>query len=96
MRVTRSPKDVEFVVAGGRRGHSVVILPWALHSDAIVEPVLLPFGEVPASIPLLRVARRPPHPRPGPSRMESVWSCWQRGGGRDHRAATGSPQTVTV
>jgi len=48
--VTRSPKDVEIVVAGGRGGHSSVILPWALHSEAIVEPVLLPDGKVPKSI----------------------------------------------
>jgi hypothetical protein len=48
--VTRSPKDVEIVVAGGRGGHSAVILPWALHSEAIVEPVLLPNGKVPKSI----------------------------------------------
>jgi len=48
--VTRSPKDVEIVVAGGRGGHSSVILPWALHSEAIVEPVLLPNGKVPESI----------------------------------------------
>ncbi len=48
--VTRSPKDVEIVVAGGRGGHSSVILPWALHSEAIVEPVLLPNGKVPNSI----------------------------------------------
>jgi len=50
MPVTRSPKDVEVVVAGGRGGHSVVILPWALHNDAIVEPVLLPNGEVAKTI----------------------------------------------
>ena len=31
--VTRSPKDVEVVVIGGRGGHSGVILPWALHSE---------------------------------------------------------------
>ena len=48
--VTRSPKDVEIVVAGGRGGHSSVILPWALHSEAIVEPVLLPDGKVPKGI----------------------------------------------
>jgi hypothetical protein len=50
MPVTRAPKDIEIVVAGGRGGHSAVILPWALHSEAIVEPVLLPDGRVPASI----------------------------------------------
>jgi len=54
MPVTRSPKDVEVVVAGGRGGHSAVILPWALHSDAIVEPILLPTGAVPASIDTFR------------------------------------------
>lgn len=43
--VTRSPKDVEVVVAGGRGGHSAVILPWALHSESVVEPVLLPTGQ---------------------------------------------------
>jgi hypothetical protein len=46
MPVTRSPRDVEIVVAGGRGGHSGVILPWALHSEAIVEPIVLPNGKV--------------------------------------------------
>lgn len=50
MPVTRSPKDIEVVVAGGRGGHSAVILPWGLHSEAIVKPVLLPNGEVAKSI----------------------------------------------
>jgi hypothetical protein len=50
MPVTRSPEDIEIVVAGGRGGHSAVILPWALHSEGIVEPVLMPNGEVPKSI----------------------------------------------
>jgi len=54
MPVTRSPKDVEVVVGGGRGGHSAAILPWALHSDAIVEPVLLPSGDVPGSIESFR------------------------------------------
>ena len=44
MPVTRDPSDIEIVVAGGRGGHSAVILPWALHSEAIVEPVRLPDG----------------------------------------------------
>ena len=44
MPVTRSPKDVEIVVVGGRGGHSGVILPWALHSESIVLPVTLPDG----------------------------------------------------
>ena len=35
MPVTRTPKDVEIVVVGGRGGHSGVILPWALHSEGI-------------------------------------------------------------
>ncbi len=50
MPVTRSPKDVEVVVAGGRGGHSGVILPWALHSESVVEQVLLPDGSRPKSI----------------------------------------------
>jgi hypothetical protein len=54
MPVTRTPVDVEVVVAGGRGGHSMVILPWALHSEGIVEPVLLPDGSVPAGIESFR------------------------------------------
>jgi tRNA A37 threonylcarbamoyladenosine biosynthesis protein TsaE len=50
MPVTRSPKDIEVVVVGGRGGHSGVILPWALHSEGIVEPVELPDGKVAKSI----------------------------------------------
>jgi hypothetical protein len=50
MPVTRSPKDVEMVVVGGRGGHSGVILPWALHSDGIVVPVALPNGKPARSI----------------------------------------------
>jgi len=50
MPVTRSPKDIEVVVVGGRGGHSGVILPWALHSEGIVEPVVLPDGKVAKSI----------------------------------------------
>lgn len=48
--VTRSPKDVEVVVVGGRGGHSGVILPWALHSEGCVEPVALPDGTIAKSI----------------------------------------------
>jgi hypothetical protein len=48
--VTRSPRDVEIVIAGGRGGHSSVILPWALYSEAIVERVVLPNGKVAKSI----------------------------------------------
>ncbi len=50
MPVTREPNDVEIVVAGGRGGHSAVILPWSLHSESIVLPVLLPDGSNPKSI----------------------------------------------
>jgi hypothetical protein len=48
--VTRSPQDVEVIVAGGKGGHSAVILPWALHSEAVIKPILLPNGKVPAKI----------------------------------------------
>jgi hypothetical protein len=48
--VTRSPRDIEIVVAGGRGGHSAVILPWALHSEAIVEPILTHDGEAATTI----------------------------------------------
>lgn len=48
--VTRSAADVEIVVAGARGGHSAIILPWALHSEAVIAPVLLPDGGVPQSI----------------------------------------------
>ena len=44
MPVTRSPKDIFPVVVGGRGGHSQVILPWGLHSEAVVERVELPNG----------------------------------------------------
>ncbi|QDR83477.1 UGSC family (seleno)protein [Sporomusa termitida] len=45
MPVTRSPEDVFIVVAGGRGGHSQVILPWGLHSEAIIKRVELPDGK---------------------------------------------------
>lgn len=48
--VARFAEDIQIVVAGGRGGHSAVILPWALYSEAIIEPVLLPNGKVPRSI----------------------------------------------
>ncbi len=48
--VTRSPKDVEVVVIGGRGGHDGVILPWALHSEGCVEPIALPDGTIAKSI----------------------------------------------
>ena len=50
MPVTRTPKDIEIVVVGGRGGHSGVILPWALHSEDIVLPVSLPNGKIARSI----------------------------------------------
>ena len=50
MPVTRSPRDVEVVVVGGRGGHSGVILPWALHSEGVVEPLTLPDGRRAKSI----------------------------------------------
>ncbi len=50
MPVTRTPKDVEVVTIGGRGGHSGVILPWALHSEGIVEALVLPNGKKAQSI----------------------------------------------
>ena len=50
MPVTRFPEDIEIVVVGGRGGHNGVILPWALHSEGIVEPVALPDGSLPGPI----------------------------------------------
>jgi hypothetical protein len=52
--VTRSPADVEIVAAGGEGGHSGVILPWALHSEAVYEPVRLPGGELAESLEQFR------------------------------------------
>ena len=54
MPVTRGPQDVEIVVAGGRGGHSCVILPWALHSEGIVEAVRLPDGRPAQSLEQFR------------------------------------------
>ncbi len=54
MPVTRTPKDVDIVVVGGRGGHSGVILPWALHSGSVVLPVSLPDGTVARSIEQFR------------------------------------------
>jgi hypothetical protein len=54
MPVTRFPEDIQVVVAGGRGGHCAVILPWALHSEGIIEPVLLPDGTVPQSVESFR------------------------------------------
>ena len=47
---TRSPDDIEIVMAGGRGGHSAIIAPWGLRSEAIVEPVRLPDGKTATSI----------------------------------------------
>jgi hypothetical protein len=55
--VTRSPADVEIVVAGGEGGHSGVILPWALRSEAVYEPVRLPGGDIAQSLEQFRVRR---------------------------------------
>jgi len=57
MPVTREPRDVEIVVAGGRGGHSSVILPWALHSEGIVEPVALPGEKIATSIEEFKVSK---------------------------------------
>lgn len=53
--VTRTPKDVEVVVIGGRGGHSAVILPWALHSEGCVEAIRLPDGKIAKSIEEFKV-----------------------------------------
>ena len=44
--VTRSAADIQIVAAGGEGGHSGVILPWALHSEAVFEPMRLPDGRM--------------------------------------------------
>ena len=56
-RVTRSPEDVEVVVAGGKGGHSAVILPWSLHADPIHELVRLPDGQPARGIEAFRRAQ---------------------------------------
>lgn len=43
--VTREPSDIEVVVAGGPGGHSAVVRPWAMYSDAIVKPIRDRTGE---------------------------------------------------
>jgi hypothetical protein len=48
--VTRSPADIEIIVAGGEGGHSGVILPWALHSEAVYAAVRLPDGRIAESL----------------------------------------------
>ena len=47
---TRTPEDVQIVVAGGKGGHSAVILPWALYSEAVFEAVRLPNGNAAKSL----------------------------------------------
>ncbi|MCP3890876.1 MAG: hypothetical protein GY702_18690 [Desulfobulbaceae bacterium] len=49
-KATRCPEDIEIVVAGGKGGHSCVIRPWSLHSNLVVQPILLPDGSIPKSI----------------------------------------------
>ncbi len=48
--VTRTAKDIEVVVAGGRGGHSAVLIPWALRSEGIIESVSMPDGSIAKSI----------------------------------------------
>ena len=48
--MTRYPEDVQVVTIGGRGGHDGIILPWALHSEGIVEAVRLPDGKIAKSI----------------------------------------------
>ncbi len=49
-KATRCPEDIEIIVAGGKGGHSCVIRPWSLHSNLVVQPILLPDGSIPKSI----------------------------------------------
>ena len=42
LKATRSPQDIEVVVAGGKGGHSCAIIPWSLHSEFVVKPMSLP------------------------------------------------------
>jgi hypothetical protein len=57
VRVTRGPRDVEIVVAGGHGGHSAVVRPWSLSSEAVVEPVRRPDGALARHIAELRAIR---------------------------------------
>jgi hypothetical protein len=57
VRVTRSPRDVEIVVAGGHGGHPAVIRPWALASEAVVEPVRRADGALARRIAEFRAIR---------------------------------------
>ena len=47
----------EIVAAGGEGGHSGVILPWALHSEAVYEAVRLPGGQIAESLEQFRSGR---------------------------------------
>lgn len=53
--VTRNAQDIQVVVAGGRGGHSAVLIPWALHSEGIIEPVVLPNGNIARTIEEFKV-----------------------------------------
>jgi hypothetical protein len=57
VRVTRRPDDVHVVVAGGRGGHSAVIRPWSLSSEAVVEPVRRPDGALARHVAEFRTIR---------------------------------------
>ncbi len=54
-RVTRRPEDIQIVVAGGKGGHSAVILPWSLHAEAVHEPIRLPDGRLAPDLSAFRV-----------------------------------------
>ncbi|SFN46780.1 hypothetical protein [Xenorhabdus japonica] len=47
---TRSPLDIDLVVAGGRGGHSAIIASWGLYCDAVLKPLTLPSGKLAKSI----------------------------------------------
>ncbi|MFO8090381.1 MAG: hypothetical protein R6U13_11125 [Desulfatiglandaceae bacterium] len=47
---TRTPEDIEIVMAGGKGGHSAVIIPWSMYSRLVIRPVLLPDGRIPKKI----------------------------------------------
>ncbi|EIL6545346.1 hypothetical protein LL645_004124 [Salmonella enterica] len=46
MPATRSPQDIDLVVAGGRGGHSAILASWGLYSDAVLTPLMLPDGQL--------------------------------------------------
>ncbi|HGZ7372210.1 TPA: hypothetical protein ACOL2H_004194 [Vibrio parahaemolyticus] len=47
---TRSPQDIDLVVAGGRGGHSAILASWGLYCDAVTVPLTLPNGQFALSI----------------------------------------------